>query len=97
MGVQKKVHRPVQFDFPVDFPERLECFKEESGLRWRALARLMGVRPYRLQRWRQGTPPSSTHLFLLLTLAEAMGLRDGILMRPDRDLPVGVKPEELSR
>ena len=97
MGVQRRVHRPVQFDFPGDFPERLECFKQESGLSWKALARLMGVRPYRLWRWRQGTLPSSTHLFLLLTLAEAMGLRDGILMRPDRDLPVWLNPEELRR
>ena len=97
MGVQRRVHRPVQFDFPGDFPERLECFKRESGLSWKALARLMGVRPYRLWRWRHGTLPSSTHLFLLLTLAEAMGLRDGILMRSDHDLPVGINSVELRR
>ena len=44
MGVQRRVHRPVQFDFPGDFPERLECFKQKSGLSWKALARLMGVK-----------------------------------------------------
>ena len=97
MGVQRRVHRPVQFDFPEDFSERLERFKEESGLSWKALARLMGVKPYRLWRWRQGTRPSSAHLFLLLTLADAIGLREGILMRPDRDLPVGINPEQLNR
>ena len=97
MGIQRRVHRPVQFDFPEDFPERLEHFKEKSGLSWKALARLMGVRPYRLLRWRQGTLPSSTHLFLLLTLADAMELRDGILMRPDHDLPAGINREELWR
>ena len=97
MGVQRRVYRPVQFDFPEDFSERLERFKEESGLSWKALARLMGVKPYRLLRWRQGTLPSSTHLFLLLTLADAMGLRDGILMCPDHDLPAGINPEELRR
>ena len=91
------MHRPVQFDFPEDFSERLEWFKEESGLSWKALARLMGVKPYRFWRWRQGTRPSSTHLFLLLTLADAMGLREGILMRSDRDLPARINPEELSR
>ena len=28
--------------------------------------------------------PNPAHLFLLLTIADVMGLRDGILMRPDR-------------
>ena len=91
MGVQKRVHRPVEFDFPPDFPDRLTRFKEASGLSWKALARLMGVRPYRLWRWRKrGVVPSPARLFLLLTLAEEMGLRDRILMCPERDLPEGV-------
>ena len=97
MGVQRKIHRPVQFDFPEDFSERLKRFKEESGLSWKALARLMGVKPYRVWKWRQGTRPSSAHLFLLLTLADAMGLREDILMRPVKDLPAGVNSEELRR
>ena len=98
MGIQQRVHRPVQFDFPPDFPERLALFKEASGLTWKALARLLGVRPYRIWKWRErGVAPSPAHLFLLLTLAEAMGLRDGILMCPDRDLPEGLDPETLRR
>ena len=32
MGVRKRVYRPVEFDFPRDFPERLTLFKEASGL-----------------------------------------------------------------
>ena len=85
MGVQKRVHRPVEFDFPPDFPRRLARFKEASGLSWKALARLLGIRPYRIWKWREkGVAPSPAHLFLLLTLAEAMGLRDGILMCPER-------------
>lgn len=95
MGVQRIVHRPVEFDFPRDFPERLSRFKERSGLSWKSLARLMGVRPYTLRKWRQGTHPNSTHLFLLLTLADVMGLREGTLMLPDRDLPKGISPERL--
>ena len=98
MGVQQRVYRPVEFDFPKDFPERLTLFKEASGLSWKTLARLLGVRPYRLWQWRErSVAPSPAHLFLLLTVAEAMGLRDGILMCPDRDLPKGVDLEALRR
>ena len=96
MGVQQRVHRRVEFVFPRDFPERLLLFKEASGLSWKALARLLGVRPYRLWQWRErGVAPSPSHLFLLLTIAEGMGLRDGILMCPERDLPAGVDLESL--
>ncbi|MCY4615660.1 MAG: helix-turn-helix transcriptional regulator [Chloroflexi bacterium] len=87
MGVKRQVARPVGHGFPPDFPERLERFREAAGLSWRALARLLGVTTYRLSLWRRGTVPSGAHLFLLLTLAAAMGLRDGILMCPERDLP----------
>ena len=87
MGVKQQVARPLGYGFPPDFPERLERFREAAGLSWRALARLLGVTPYRLSLWRRGAVPSGAHLFLLLTLAAAMGLRDGVLMRPERDLP----------
>ena len=98
MGVQKRVYRPIEFAFPPDFPERLVRFKEASGLSWKALARLLGVRPYRIWNWRErGVAPSPAHLFLLLTLAEAMGLRDGILMCPERDIPEGMDRETLRR
>ena len=97
MGVQQRVHRPFEYVFPADFPERLARFKEASGLSWRSLARLLGVSPYRLREWRYSTLPSPTHLFLLLTIAEGMGLRDGVLMCPDRDVPEGVDLEALRR
>ncbi len=94
MGVQRRVYRRVEFDFPRDFPERLALFKEASGLSWKALARLLGVRPHRLWQWRErGVAPSPAHLFLLLTVAEAMGLRDRILMCPDQDMPAAVDLE----
>ena len=89
MARQRRAQRPVAFRFPADFPQRLVRFKEAGGLTWRSLARLLGVSPYRLRRWRQGTAPDSTRLFLLLTVAEGMGLRDGILMYADLDMPCG--------
>ena len=69
---------------------------------WRSIARLLGVSPYRIREWRcRGVVPSSAHLFYLLTLAESMGLRDRVLMCPDRDLAEGVDieafPDEVFR
>ena len=32
MGRQRQVYEPFHWVFPPDFPERLERFKEESGL-----------------------------------------------------------------
>ena len=90
MGTQRQGHRPFECILPPDFPQRLARFKEASGLTWRSLAPLLGVSPYRLRQWRKmGVAPSPAHLFILLTIAEGMGLRDGILMCPDRDLPEG--------
>ncbi len=90
MGVKRNVRQPVGSAFPEDFPERLERFRAAARLSVKALARLLGVRPYRVREWRRGTVPSGAHLFLLLTLAEELGLRDRLLMCPERDLPEGV-------
>ena len=54
---------------PEDFPQRLEHFKEASGLTWDAMAACMGVDPRQLRRWRRGTRPSGDGLFALMTLA----------------------------
>ena len=89
MARKRRAKRPAAFRFPTDFPQRLERFKEAGGLTWRSLARLLGVSPYRLRKWRRGTVPDSTRLFLLLTVAGGMGLRDGILMCADLDMPCG--------
>ena len=86
MGRQRRIHRPVYHEFPREFPQRLERFKEESGLTWNGLARRLGVNPYRLREWRRGTVPDSTNLFILLALAERLGLRE-TLMDPEEDMP----------
>ena len=97
MGRLPQMRRPVEFDFPENFPERLARFKEASGLTWAVAGRLLGVSPYRLRQWRfKGVAPSPAHLFLLLTVAEGMGLGDGILMCSDRNMPDGwTGPEGL--
>gem|GEM_PF-5304798 len=62
------------------------------------LAGLLGVSPYRLRRWKNGEEdPNPPHLFAVLTVAEVMGLRDGVLMCPERDFPGGVVVEALRR
>ena len=92
--MQRRVHRPVKFAFPEDFPLRLARFKEASGMSWSSLARFLAVSPYRLRQWRfRGVVPGPAHLFHLLTVAEGMGLRDQVLMCPDQDLPHGVTME----
>ena len=91
MGRQRRIHQPVYYKFPEDFPRRLERFKQATGLTWNALARGIGVTPYRMREWRKGTVPDSTNLFILLTLAEKLGFR-GILMCPEKDLENNAGP-----
>ena len=97
VGGQRRVHGlPDVCVFPPDFSERLARFQKEGGLSTRGLARLLGGNPDRIRKWqKRGVAPSPAHFFLLLTIAEAMGLRNGILMQPDRDLPEGLDPETL--
>lgn len=91
MSTRTRVQRPVVSDLPDDFGERIEEFRVASGLGVRSLARLLGVAPHRVREWRRGVAPSSAHLFALVTVADAMGLR-GILVRPGQDLPTGFGP-----
>ncbi len=87
---------PSSATFPAISPSGSRCFKEANGLSWKALARALGVRPCRLRRWRMhGVAPSSARLFALLTLAECMGLRDGVLMCRERDLPEAMELKAL--
>ncbi len=90
MVSRMRAHRPVVSDLPDDFGERIEEFRVAGGLTVRSLARLLGVSPHRVREWRGGVAPASRHLYLLLMIAERMGLRD-VLMRPDDDLPAEVE------
>ena len=82
------VDRPMQHPYPTrppapstlpdDFRDRLVRFKEASGLSWRALAKELGVNPYRLREWRRGVTPNTPHLIHLLGLAEQLELGGGV-------------------
>lgn len=43
---RQRIHHTIEtYDFPDDFAERLERFKEESGLSWAEIARRLGAHP----------------------------------------------------
>ena len=63
------------YDFPGDFPLRLVRFKEESGLPWAEIARLLGTYPHTVWRWKEGRGrPNAQHMMALLDLADDLGL-----------------------
>ena len=75
MPRQHTHHGRIVYVFPEDFPQRLERFKEESGLSWAELARRLGTSALNLRRWKdKGVRPHWRHLMALLELAEDLGL-----------------------
>ena len=74
MGRQKHVYQPTRQEFPEDFPERLERFRDDAGLSWRGLARHLRLDARSVRRWRNGTKPSWGHLYALFNLAAEKGL-----------------------
>ena len=75
MPRQRIHHTRETYDFPDDFPERLERFQEESGLPWAELNRRLGTHPYTMRRWVLGRArPSMRHMMALLELAGDLGL-----------------------
>ena len=44
-------------DLPEDFPQRLESFRDVSGLSWGELAACLGVDHERVMNWRRGVLP----------------------------------------
>ena len=61
-------------EFPPDFPDRLDAFRQAAGLSWRGLARELKVNSRLVYRWKAGTVPGSGHLVSLFVLAAGMGL-----------------------
>ena len=86
VGRQQWVYRLEPSRFPEDFPQRLERFKEASGLSWRGLARELRVDIRQLKRWRKGTRPDPGNVVALFGLAARMGLLH--LLLPEAGEPV---------
>ena len=74
MPRQRIHHSRVTYQVPHDFPERLERFKEESGLSWAEIARRLDVHHETLRRWRKGRArPSMRNMMTLVALARPAG------------------------
>ncbi len=75
MGRQQEwVYHVEPEEFPRDFPERLDRFREAAGLTWRELARRLKINARSVRRWKAGTRPGPGHLVSLFNLAAAKGL-----------------------
>ena len=51
MPRQRIHHSRVTYEVPDDFPERLERFKEESGLSWAEIIRRLDIHHETMRRW----------------------------------------------
>jgi len=83
VGHQQRVYRIEPPRFPEDFPQRLERFKDASGMSWRELARRLRIDIRLVGRWRQGTRPDSANLIALFSMAAGLGLLH--LLLPELD------------
>ena len=71
---QQWVYHIEPEEFPPNFPQRLDAFRQAAGLTWRGLARLLKVNARTVWRWKAGAVPGSGHLVSLFSLAAGMGL-----------------------
>ena len=54
MPRQRIHHTRETYDFPDDFPQRLQRFQGNSGLSWSEIARRIGTYRYTVSRWKEG-------------------------------------------
>ena len=88
MGRQQEwVYHVEPEDFPQDFPERLDRFRQAAGLSWRGLARRLKINARSVRRWKAGTRPGPGHLVSLFGLAAGLGLLH--LLLPEAGEPEG--------
>ena len=71
---QQWVYHIEPEEFPPDFPDRLDAFRQAAGLSWRGLARLLKISARQVFRWKAGAAPGSGHLVSLFGLAAELGL-----------------------
>ena len=58
---QERVYHVEPEEFPQDFPERLDRFRQAAGLSWRELARRLKVNARIVRRWKAGAKPGIGH------------------------------------
>ena len=76
---QQYVYRIEPEEFPPDFPDRLDRFRQAAGFTWRGLARELRVNARTVRRWRAGSRVGSGHLVSLFALAARLGLLHHLL------------------
>ena len=75
MPRQHTNHTGRTYPLADDFPQRLERFKEQSGLSWSEIARRLGTYRHTVWRWKDGrSQPNYQYRRALWDLAESMGL-----------------------
>ena len=75
MPRQRINHGRRNYTLPGDFPERLQRFREESGLSWSEISRRLGTYRHTVSRWKEcRARPNYQHRKALVELAESMGL-----------------------
>ena len=75
MPRQRIDYNRITYQFPDDFPQRLERFQKESGLSWAEITRRIGTYPHTVWRWKEGQGrPNVQHMMALLDLADGLGL-----------------------
>ena len=84
---QQWVYRTLPEEFPQDFPDRLDRFRQAAGFSWRGLARELRVNARTVRRWKAGAGVGSGHLVSLFALAAGLGLLHHLL--PEVGEPVG--------
>ncbi len=71
---QQWVYNIEPEEFPADFPQRLDAFRQAAGFSWRGLSRQLKVNSRTVRRWKAGAAPGSGHLVSLFGLAARMRL-----------------------
>ena len=76
---QRHVYRVEPEEFPADFAERLDRFRQAAGFTWRGLARELRINANTVGRWKAGSRVGSGHLVSLFVLAARLGLLHHLL------------------
>ena len=83
---QQYVYHVEPEQFPEDFPDRMDRFRQAAGFTVRGLARELKVNDRTVRRWQAGAAVGSGHLVSLFALAARLGLLHHLL--PEAGEPV---------